>query len=78
MDEHGRVIPVGLVHELAADSEVVRMLTALPTGQVLDVGHSRRLASTRQRTAARDAEHRADADADHLIHHEEKQRGQSG
>ncbi|MEU5857403.1 HNH endonuclease signature motif containing protein, partial [Nocardiopsis dassonvillei] len=52
LDEHGRVIPVGLVHELAADSEVVRMLTAPPTGQVLDVGHSRRLASTRQRTAA--------------------------
>jgi hypothetical protein len=52
LDEHGRVIPVGLVHELAADSEVVRMLTAPPTGQVLDVGHSRRLASARQRTAA--------------------------
>jgi hypothetical protein len=52
LDEHGRVIPVGLVHELAGDSEVVRMLTAPPTGQVLDVGHSRRLASTRQRTAA--------------------------
>jgi hypothetical protein len=52
LDENGRVIPVGLVHELAADSEVVRMLTAPPTGQVLDVGHSRRLASTRQRTAA--------------------------
>ncbi|ASU61368.1 HNH endonuclease signature motif containing protein [Nocardiopsis dassonvillei] len=52
LDEHGRVIPVGVVHELAADSEVVRMLTAPPTGQVLDVGHSRRLASTRQRTAA--------------------------
>ncbi|MCP3014959.1 HNH endonuclease [Nocardiopsis dassonvillei] len=52
LDEHGRVIPVGLVHELAADSEVVRMLTSPPTGQVLDVGHSRRLASARQRTAA--------------------------
>jgi hypothetical protein len=52
LDENGRVIPVGLVHELAADSEVVRMLTAPPTGHVLDVGHSRRLASTRQRTAA--------------------------
>ncbi|MCP3011835.1 HNH endonuclease [Nocardiopsis dassonvillei] len=52
LDEHGRVIPVGLVHELAGDSEVVRMLTAPPTGQVLDVGHSRRLASARQRTAA--------------------------
>ncbi|APC38438.1 HNH endonuclease [Nocardiopsis dassonvillei] len=52
LDEHGRVIPAGVVHELAADSEVVRMLTAPPTGQVLDVGHSRRLASTRQRTAA--------------------------
>jgi hypothetical protein len=52
LDEHGRVIPIGLVHELAGDSEVVRMLTAPPTGQVLDVGHSRRLASARQRTAA--------------------------
>ncbi|MCK9873111.1 HNH endonuclease [Nocardiopsis dassonvillei] len=52
LDEHGRVIPVGVVHELAADAEVVRMLTAPPTGQVLDVGHSRRLASARQRTAA--------------------------
>ncbi|WP_444964229.1 DUF222 domain-containing protein [Nocardiopsis sp. M1B1] len=52
LDEHGRVIPAGVVHELAADSEVVRMLTAPPTGQVLDVGHSRRLASARQRTAA--------------------------
>ncbi|MFC9089327.1 HNH endonuclease signature motif containing protein [Nocardiopsis dassonvillei] len=52
LDENGRVIPVGLVHELAGDSEVVRMLTAPPTGQVLDVGHSRRLASARQRTAA--------------------------
>ncbi|WP_444964153.1 DUF222 domain-containing protein [Nocardiopsis sp. M1B1] len=52
LDENGRVIPAGVVHELAADSEVVRMLTAPPTGQVLDVGHSRRLASARQRTAA--------------------------
>ncbi|WP_150251675.1 HNH endonuclease signature motif containing protein [Nocardiopsis deserti] len=52
LDERGRVIPVGLVHELAGDAEVVRMLTAPPTGQVLDVGHSRRLASARQRTAA--------------------------
>ncbi|WDZ93938.1 HNH endonuclease signature motif containing protein [Nocardiopsis sp. HUAS JQ3] len=52
LDERGRVVPVGVVHELAADSEVVRMLTAPPTGQVLDVGHSRRLASARQRTAA--------------------------
>ncbi|QUX31764.1 DUF222 domain-containing protein [Nocardiopsis akebiae] len=52
LDEHGRVIPVGLVHELAADSEVVRMLTAPPTGQVLDVGPGRRLASARQRAAA--------------------------
>ncbi|MEV6821096.1 DUF222 domain-containing protein [Nocardiopsis dassonvillei] len=52
LDEHGRVVPVGVVHELAADAEVVRMLTAPPTGQVLDVGHSRRLASARQRTAA--------------------------
>ncbi|NKY99588.1 HNH endonuclease signature motif containing protein [Nocardiopsis alborubida] len=52
LDENGRVVPAGVVHELAADSEVVRMLTAPPTGQVLDVGHSRRLASTRQRTAA--------------------------
>ncbi|WDZ94041.1 HNH endonuclease signature motif containing protein [Nocardiopsis sp. HUAS JQ3] len=52
LDQRGRVIPAGLVHELAADSEVVRMLTAPPTGQVLDVGHSRRLASARQRTAA--------------------------
>ncbi|WP_435112580.1 DUF222 domain-containing protein, partial [Nocardiopsis synnemataformans] len=32
LDEHGRVIPVALVHELAGDSEVVRMLTAPPTG----------------------------------------------
>ncbi|WP_444964104.1 DUF222 domain-containing protein [Nocardiopsis sp. M1B1] len=52
LDEHGRVIPAGVVHELAADAEVVRMLTAAPTGQVLDVSHSRRLASARQRTAA--------------------------
>ncbi|NKZ00551.1 HNH endonuclease signature motif containing protein [Nocardiopsis alborubida] len=52
LDENGRVVPAGVVHELAADSEVVRMLTAPPTGQVLDVGHSRRLASARQRTAA--------------------------
>ncbi|WP_150256120.1 HNH endonuclease signature motif containing protein [Nocardiopsis deserti] len=52
LDERGRVIPAGVVHELAGDSEVVRMLTAPPTGQVLDVGHSRRLASARQRTAA--------------------------
>ncbi|WP_444964268.1 DUF222 domain-containing protein [Nocardiopsis sp. M1B1] len=52
LDEHGRVIPAGVVHELATDAEVVRMLTAAPTGQVLDVGHSRRLASARQRTAA--------------------------
>ncbi|WP_444964201.1 DUF222 domain-containing protein [Nocardiopsis sp. M1B1] len=52
LDEHGRVIPAGVVHELAADAEVVRMLTAPPTGQVLDVSHSRRLASARQRAAA--------------------------
>ncbi|NKY97317.1 DUF222 domain-containing protein, partial [Nocardiopsis alborubida] len=52
LDERGRVVPAGVVHELAADAEVVRMLTAPPTGHVLDVGHSRRLASARQRTAA--------------------------
>ncbi|WP_150252239.1 HNH endonuclease signature motif containing protein [Nocardiopsis deserti] len=52
LDERGRVIPAGVVHELAGDAEVVRVLTAPPTGQVLDVGHSRRLASARQRTAA--------------------------
>ncbi|NKY98590.1 DUF222 domain-containing protein [Nocardiopsis dassonvillei subsp. albirubida] len=52
LDENGRVIPVGLVHELAGDSEVVRMLTAPSTGHVLDVAPSRRLASARQRTAA--------------------------
>ncbi len=52
LDERGRVVPAGVVHELAGDAEVVRMLTAPPTGQVLDVGHSRRLASARQRTAA--------------------------
>ncbi len=52
LDERGRVIPVGVVHELAGDAEVVRMLTAPPTGRVLDVGPGRRLASARQRAAA--------------------------
>ncbi len=52
LDEHGRVIPAGVVHELSADAEVVRMLTAPPTGRVLDVAPSRRLASARQRAAA--------------------------
>ncbi|PDP85621.1 HNH endonuclease, partial [Glycomyces fuscus] len=52
LDERGRVVPVGVVHELAGDAEVVRMLTAPPTGRVLDVSPSRRLASARQRTAA--------------------------
>uniref|UniRef100_UPI003EBC3BA1 DUF222 domain-containing protein n=1 Tax=Nocardiopsis synnemataformans TaxID=61305 RepID=UPI003EBC3BA1 len=52
LDERGRVIPAGVVHELSADAEVVRMLTAPPTGRVLDVAPSRRLASARQRAAA--------------------------
>ncbi|NKY99560.1 HNH endonuclease signature motif containing protein [Nocardiopsis alborubida] len=52
LDERGRVVPAGLVHELAGDSEVVRMLTAPSTGRVLDVAPSRRLASARQRAAA--------------------------